>query len=167
MIFTINSPKYGLKEVQIDDEDWPLVSRYKWHVQFDPTFHQFYIVTCSLNGKTIKAIKLHRLVMNQEDPKMKVDHIDHDTLNNRKENLRACTGQNNGWNSKKTKRTTASKYKGVTKIQRGTGFVSRIGLDNKRLYLGYFKTEEEAALAYNEAALKYHKEFACLNETKE
>ena len=63
MIFAINSPKYGIKEVQIDDEDWPMVSQYKWHLQFDPTFNQFYVVTNSQNKKKIKASVIEDMIL--------------------------------------------------------------------------------------------------------
>lgn len=107
-----------------------------------------------------------------------VDHEDRDTLNDRVENLRAADGFKNAANVKK-KDNTSSKYMGVfysKKITRRrlktTGeikewsnpkWVAQISHKNKRITLGNYKTEIEAALAYNKGAVKYHGEFANLN----
>jgi hypothetical protein len=142
----------------VDDEDFPLLNRYTWHV--DP---KGYVVT-SLFGTTVR---LHRFILNA--PKnMQVDHINGDKLNNTKTNLRLATNTQNQQNVPKTPRQTSSKFKGVhsrkDREHRKDKWVARIAVNGKRLHLGYFNSETEAALAYNEAAVKYFGEFANLNK---
>lgn len=107
-----------------------------------------------------------------------VDHKDLDTLNNKIENLRAADKFKNAHNRGSNK-NVSSKYKGVySTVQKTYRFVkesserkvymyyrwsAQISYDNKQIHIGQFKTENEAALAYNKAAVKYHKEFANLN----
>lgn len=91
-----------------------------------------------------------------------VDHIDRDTLNDKIENLRAASASQNSYNTK-SHNDSFSKYKGVT-LKKSTGrYGANISSNKKYISLGYYKTEEEAALAYNKAAVKYHGEFANLN----
>lgn len=112
--------------------------------------------------KTRKKEMLHRAIMKAKKGEQ-VDHINGNTLDNRKENLRICTHAENIRNRNQRKNSN-TKYKGVFKSGKKWG--ASIGYENERYYLGVFKTQEEAAIAYNKAALKYHGEFALLNTVK-
>jgi hypothetical protein len=116
---------------------------------------------------------MHKLVIDARSGEM-VDHINGDPLDNRKENLRIVTNQQNSWNSRGAKsfngKPTSSRFKGVSrKICKYKGkprykyWVAKIGVDGTDVTLGHFKDEEEAAKAYDEAAKKYFGEYARLN----
>lgn len=120
-----------------------------------------------LYGTTFYASRLIFLWHNGYMPDF-VDHEDRNTLNNKIDNLRAATSSQNQANKTKTKNKT-SIYKGVssTKINNGYRIYDYwnclIYVEGKSKYLGCFKSEQEAALAYNKAAVKFFGEFANLN----
>lgn len=109
------------------------------------------------------SIYLHRFLMRCRKNKV-IDHIDGNPLNNKKSNLRICNQGENMRNQKKTNKKKSSKFKGVTYRKDRKAWISSIKLNYESIYLGYYKTETEAALAYNQAAIKYYGKFACLNE---
>jgi hypothetical protein len=108
---------------------------------------------------------MHRIVMGVTDPKIFVDHINGNTLDNRKENLRLCNNTENCRNSKKSVNNTSG-YKGVSYVPwsgkwlRNKPWRAYIVVDRKQISLGMYKTKEEAHEAYKQAAVKYHGEFA-------
>jgi hypothetical protein len=91
-----------------------------------------------------------------------VDHEDTNRLNNNIENLREATRRQNNCNRSSAK-GSSSKYLGVHKIIGRNAFQAAIRVNRKPIHLGNFKSENEAALAYNRGAVKYHGEFANLN----
>lgn len=114
---------------------------------------------------------MHRMIMGLAAGDPECDHKDRNRTNNRKENLRACTSQENSRNKSAWGR---SKYSGVSviyyksKIKSGVKiygpyYVSNIMLNNKQIHLGSFKSEEDAARAYDAAAKTAYGEFANLN----
>lgn len=104
---------------------------------------------------------LHRFIMNP--PKdMVVDHINHNKLDNRRDNLRVCTHQENDWN-KVPISTNTSGITGVSKTQWGT-WQSRIEVNGKKICLGSFSTLEEATKVRRQAELEYYGEFAPNNK---
>jgi len=121
----------------------------------------------TINGKNTVRY-LHRDIMGITNSKVQVDHINGDGLDNRKSNLRLATPKENGYNRRANVMSGDSRYKGVTRRKDRTNcskpWKARIGVDGDRIAIGYYATEKEAAMAYNEAALKYHREFARLNE---
>ena len=117
-----------------------------------------------LNGKSVLSSRLHYYIQHGWLPEF-VDHIDRDRSNDLLNNLRAVTRAQNSRNRTKSKGTT-SIYKGVTLRQDGK-WRCRLTINSKVINLGSFATEREAAIVYNEAAKKYHGEFACLNVIKE
>lgn len=153
----------GIQHAIIDSEDYDKIKDYHWSV----TYHRTISVLGYEQGNANKLRKyLHNVIMSPPVD-MIVDHINHDNFDNRKQNLRICTVQQNNWNRKgKSKRNKTSIYKGVAYDKSHRNWSSRICCNYKRIHLGSFPTEEAAALAYNEAAIKYFGEFACLNEIK-
>ena len=119
---------------------------------------------------------MHRIIM--DPPKgLYVDHINGNTLDNRKENLRICTHSQNCQN-KKLNRTSASGYKGVHKVKSRNlkkPFQAYIrvpdwrkkGLEGGPIRLGYYATAEEAARVRDKKAKELHGEFAYLNFPEE
>lgn len=92
-----------------------------------------------------------------------VDHINRDGMDNRIENLRAATVQQNMANQRK-RRQTSSRWKGVSFNKKKRRWYAWIQANGVKKFLGMFKDEADAALAYNFAALELHGEFAVLNE---
>jgi hypothetical protein len=145
----------------VDDEWFDELNQYMWCATYNEYTKSFYAVRSSsiLLGKR-KTIRMHRFIMNA--PKgMEVDHRDRNTLNNQVSNLRICTRMQNSHNREKDI-DNSSGYKGV-RLHRDK-WQARIGINNTEICLGNFSTKEEAALAYNDAAIKYFGEFANLNK---
>lgn len=162
MTFEIHSKKFGTHVVEIDDEDAEKVAQYTWHVHYCYRNGQPVLKGVRTddvkNGKKRKLL-LHRLICAGSV----IDHKDGNVLNNRKKNLRGCSTAENACNTQKYKQNTSG-FKGVSWHKHVNRFAAQIGSSNKKIHLGYFDTAEEAASAYNKAALKYHGEFARLNE---
>jgi hypothetical protein len=143
----------------IDDEDFEKVKRYKWHIK--KIGNIIYAHTWIIPKK---GILMHKLILSSSN-KM-VDHTDGNGLNNQKFNLRYCNKSQNAANTNKTR--GSSKYKGVT-IAKSHGITynswyANIWNNNKRYFIGQFKSETEAALAYNKKAVEFFGEFANLNK---
>jgi hypothetical protein len=147
----------------VDDEDFESLSQYRW--------------TPSVQGRRIyvqrnerdKNIAMHRQIMGVTDGRVFVDHINHNALDNRRCNLRICTHAENMRNRRPWRKST-SLYLGVSMsrpVRNGKVFgpyiLAHIQTNGKSIHLGQFKTEEDAARAYDAAAKHYHGEFANLN----
>lgn len=145
--------KRGFTKVNSEDYHW--VNEFRWQIQSRRN-HIGRIVT---KNKKRKMVWLHRAIMNC--PKgMEIDHINGDALDNQRENLRICTRKQNGMHKVNTQRRYG--YKGVYKT-RGAGFVALICVDKHTRYLGYYRSAEEAARAYDVVAEESFGGFASLN----
>lgn len=149
------------KVALVSDHQYERANQYKWHAR-ETAASTWY---ATRNGKrTIfgreKPIQLHRFLMDVTDPSIEVDHIDGNGLNCQDENLRECTHAQNMHNYSRPRNNTTG-YKGVSKM--GGRYCSHINVDRVMKHLGSFGSAEEAARAYDEAAKKYHGEFAKLN----
>lgn len=150
----------------IDDEDYDYIQSLKLSSIFLGTDGG---VICEFPGQIRKY--LSRVVMRYDGP-LFVDHRDLNKLNNQKENLRLATPQQNSANTSRRSHNK-SVYKGVRKrygrincngyFCKVNTFEACITIKGKYKYLGSFKTEIEAAITYNKAALELHGEFARLN----
>jgi len=150
-------------ETIVDDDMYDYLNQFKWRVF--KRRNKYYVQRSQwLSGKNKgTSITLHRVIMNAPTGIL-VDHINGNTLDNRKENLRLCTSKENIRNSGMKNNKTG--FKGVKKRNdlNTKPYSARIMVDYKDIHLGYFETAEEAAEAYNKAAIKYFGEFANLNK---
>jgi hypothetical protein len=157
----INSKKHGQHTILYDDEDHELISKYTWHLNKIKSGKYIYAVhnlPRDKNGKQ-KSIKIHRLIMRFPVNK-KVDHRNSNGLDNRKINIRVATTSQNAMNRDGNYK---NKFKGVYWHKLHKKYIASIGINAKLKFLGYFDTAKQAAIAYNNAALIYHGEFARLN----
>ncbi|OAJ75137.1 hypothetical protein AYJ08_05835 [Brevibacillus sp. SKDU10] len=140
----------------VDDEEFEPLSKYKW---FATKCGNSYYAARRLNGKTIL---MHRYIMNPEN-RLVVDHVDGDSLNNQKSNLRICSKAQNNRNQR-IKTNNKSGYKGVYWREEKGKWQGSMRHNSKTVYLGLFTDQEEAARAYNQKAVELFGEFARLNE---
>lgn len=147
----------------IDDDDLPLVEGISWQAMKGQRSRTVYAKGFTKGSQhTRKLVSMHRLIVGAQ-PGQLVDHIDMDGLNNQRSNLRIVDYVKNA-RHRSMLRNNSSGFRGVTFVRGRERWVSRIGVGGTHVFLGYFKTKEEAALAYNEAALRLYGPDAQLNE---
>lgn len=155
-----NSKNPLLKEkyfAQVDDAD------YEWLNQWNWMFTGRYAIRRDYRKGICETILMHRLVLGLTDPKLYPDHIDHNGINNQRNNLRVVNHYQNCMNSRKSAKSK-HRFKGAYyKLNKNGDWYAKIQAFGKRYYLGNFKTEIEAALAYDRKAVEVHGEFAELN----
>ena len=138
----------------IDDEDYDYISSWRW--------------CAKKSGATVYAVRsvgsrniyMDRNILQAQSGQL-VDHKNGNGLDNRRSNIRLCSQRQNQWNRQGIH--GESHYLGVNWHKQRSKWVAKIRINYKRLHLGLFEREEDAALAYNAAAIKYHGEFARLN----
>ena len=144
----------------VDAADYKRLSTYRWCAL--EKGRSWYAKTLNRNGT---ILSMHRFITNA--PKgLFVDHINHNGLDNRRQNLRLCTHLENLRNARPRK-GGSSKYKGVYWEKAKKRFRAKIQHNRKSIHLGYFKNEIEAAKAYDKKAKELFGEFAYLNFPQE
>jgi len=139
------------KVVVVDDDDYEWLNRWKWH------YNGRYAVRWE--GK--KNIYMHREIMKTPGG-METDHINRDSLNNCRSNLRICTHAENIQNRNKQSNNTSG-YNGVYWHKKAKKWVAGIRINQVRIYLGVYSIKEDAAKTYDQAARKLFGEFAKTN----
>ena len=153
----------------VDDEDYEWLSQWKWHAAAYSR-GQWYAIRLCLRGecdhsngrKWRHRVWMHRVLMNAPGG-LDVDHINGNTLDYRRENLRICSQADNNKNVCR-RRDNRSGYRGVYWNKEKRRWCSLISCDGIRIYLGAFDDVKDAARAYNAAAIEHHGEFARLND---
>jgi hypothetical protein len=144
----------------VDEADYEWLMQWQWYANKD--INTYYAVRKEpLGNRKYASVKMHRVILEAE-PGTKVDHRDRNGLNNTRENLRLATAHQNCCNRAIPKQNTSG-YKGVTWNKLCQAWQAQISANRKNHYLGLFECVEDAARAYNEAALLLHGEFASLN----
>lgn len=143
------------------DYDW-LKSIGEWGHLKNKSTDGYARITDNVNKK---ALLMHRVIMEKYHgtSELDVDHINHNSLDNRKQNLRYGTRSQNNMNQSRNKeKNYSSKYKGVTFIRRGKRWCTQVK-NNKNKFFAFFTHEIDAAIAYDIYARKFFGEFACIN----
>jgi len=155
----------------VDDDQYERLSQYKWHVQFCKNrkgeISIIYAVSTRYDeNRKLQTVYMHRDIMGITEKSIKVDHEDHNGLNNCRENLRVCEHRDNMRN-RRVPTSNTSGFKGVTWYPKDSRWYAQIHCMGKHHHLGSFPGTEEgklmAAKAYEEAAKIFHAEFACFD----
>lgn len=152
------------KSVVVDEDDYEQLIKFNWC-----TDGRYALRSKKISGtRRSYFIYMHRQIFGlkrRKEDGIEVDHINGNGLDNRKENLRTGTHQQNRANSRIQKNNTSG-YKCVTFCndkKRRKKWMVKMKVNNKGIYIGRYFTKEEGAIAYNKAAVKYYGEFARLN----
>ena len=143
----------------VDDEDYAMLSQWKWRA--GGKRGKLYAIRTE--SGTQKTIWMHREVLGVRDESLDVDHKDRNRLNNKRENLRACSRGQNLLNRPATSRNKTG-FKGVRLKTGGRYTVKRFEAIFRDKSLGYFEAAWKAALAYNSEAFLKCPDFALLND---
>lgn len=150
--------KFKKFAILVDDSDFEFLNNFQWRIKKAPK--TFYAIT-KINGTDIG---MHNLLLPSPLLSLVPDHKDRNSLNNQRNNLRLSTFSENCAN--RNPRKGSSKYNGVSYYKTTNRWVAQIVCKGVHMHIGYFKTETEAARAYDAKASEYFGEFAKLNFSK-
>ncbi len=145
-------------EVLFDSVMKPFLDIHAWYVQKSRNTH-YAFTSIVFDGKQ-HSVSMHRVLTGMS--RLEVDHINGNGLDNRRANLRLASRGQNAQNAK-IHRPTQSPYRGVIFNKAAKKWCASINVNGKRKHLGSFKTEIEAAVAYDKASLEFHGEFGRRN----
>ncbi|PRH05403.1 hypothetical protein C6T60_14415 [Burkholderia multivorans] len=152
-------------EILVDDEDFDFLSTYSWTLK-----NGRYPIAYEWNKEKrhTETVYMHRMLMGLHGPRgaLIVDHMDGNTLNNTRSNLRICTYSQNNSNRGKSPNNTSG-YKGVYFHKQMQKWQAQIMVNERNIYLGLFDDPAVAHEAYKKAALEYQGEFANFGHTPE
>lgn len=158
MIFIIENKKHEKYEVLIDKEDCEEFKKYKWFINKPKNKNTAYVLRSIVKNNKKTTISLHSQLTGYK----MADHINGNGLDCRRSNMREAIGSQNNMNTK-IYRNNTSGYKGVTLVKDRKKWRARIQINNKYKSIGEYYNKDQAAIAYNIAALNYFGEFAKLN----
>jgi hypothetical protein len=150
---------------KIDVEDWDRIKKFKWYAVYSKKMKSFYARTTIYPETGKRSLFMHREVMWVSDPKIQIDHIYHDTLDNRKSKLRVATNSQNRMNSKVSSKNTSG-YTGISGTDKGSGnlyWTVSHRVNGKRYCKHFPRTDlglQQAIAFRKEMVEKYYKEFA-------
>ena len=144
--------------VLVSDRDFDLVKPYRWHLSGGG-----YAIATIRVGSMRKTITMQRLILGMcEYDTEQVDHANRNRLDNRRGNLRTCSASQNAQNRMRRPGGSSS-FKGVGWDRKYGKWRATLCVHGQQRHIGYFHSEQEAAQAYDQAALQEHGQFAYLN----
>jgi hypothetical protein len=142
----------------VDAADYEWLNQWPWYADWGGRKKNFYVQR--FQGR--KVIRMHRFILGCKKRSEHGDHINGNTLDNRRANLRKCTVTQNNRNMRLPQHNTSG-FKGVSWEKRRGQWETYITIKNKKKHLGYFSSREDGARAYDKAAKKHFGKFALLN----
>lgn len=140
---------------KVDCADFEWLNQWKWCAMWGENAKSFYAARIHLSASERKQIRMHRLILGLDKGDKRIgDHTNHDTLDNRRSNLRICSTQQNNCNVK-LKKSNTSGFKGVAWHKGRQKWRAYGSLEGRQKHIGYYETAEQASTAYEDFA-KYH-----------
>jgi len=144
----------------VDADDYEWLTQWKWFAWWSPSGRCFYAVR-SITEPRKGTIRMNRQILGLESgDKRQGDHANHNTLDNRRANLRIATAPENGQN-RRTQKNSKSGHKGVSYRPCKRKWRATIKVDGKHVHLGYRETMEECIELYLTASMKHFGEYSC------
>lgn len=146
----------------VDDEDYEWISSFNWSAEVGKK--SVYAVRNARNESGCrKTQRMHRLIMGVTDPKIDIDHKNHNGIDNQRINLRVSTTSQNMKN-RRVGRNNTTGFKGVSWHKRDEKYSAQYGVNGKKINIGSFDCPIEAARHYNKVALEHGEGFELLND---
>jgi hypothetical protein len=147
---------------KVDDEDYETLNLYKWAAAWSSLTESYYAIRSLRENGSKYTIRLHREILGLKKGDGRIgDHINHDTLDNQRSNLRLVDVSQSCMN-RRLRKNKPVRFKGISFRKSHRKWASRITVSGNTIFLGYFNNQEDAYKAYCDASVKYHGEYARL-----